>query len=325
MPLSARFTSRPFHSNRDQPEQAVLQGAEQVMATAQGACLVRLHLHMHIVSGIVADALTLWSAQQQPRWLTRAPGRQVTSMQARDRRSMHEEPAPPSAVPPAAGRHCRITLAPGPESTRTARDFTTATLRWWHLEALIQDAVIVASELVTNAIRHGTPLSTDSAEDARVELSWWCRASRLICVVTDRNSKPPVPVPADLDTESGRGLHVVHALTVAWGWTVISTQEKAVWAAFLLPAPADVQTASPTGIWPGTGSNDKPERLPRRGRAGPGDARSPLIQQPRPACELKGEPLIGVVEVDVEQLGDAAYPVGHRVAVQVELLRGLDD
>jgi hypothetical protein len=45
---------------------------------------------------------------------------------------------------------------------------------------------------------------------------------------------------------------------------------------------------------------------PRRGRS---------AQQARAAGELEGEPLVGVLEVHVQQFGDAAAPVGHRVAV----------
>src|SRR5262245_12271106 len=48
-----------------------------------------------------------------------------------------------------------LLLIAGPESVRAAREFTAATLRGWKLEALVEEAVIVASELVTNAIRHG--------------------------------------------------------------------------------------------------------------------------------------------------------------------------
>lgn len=162
-------------------------------------------------------------------------GHQVTSVQAPDWRYRHDEPRPPNSVPPAGAGGCRITLAPAPESTKTARDFTTATLRGWHLNALIQDAVMVASELVTNAIRHGTPLAVDNEERPRVELTWWCQPSGLICVVTDRSTKPPVLAPADLHAESGRGLQIVHALADTWGWTTLSTREKAVWAALGLP------------------------------------------------------------------------------------------
>jgi anti-sigma regulatory factor (Ser/Thr protein kinase) len=159
----------------------------------------------------------------------------VTSVQAPDWRYRHDEPRPLNSVPPAGLGGCRITLAPVPESTKTARDFTTATLRGWHLNALIQDAVMVASELVTNAIRHGTPLAVDNEEQPRVELTWWCQASGLICVVTDRSTQPPVLAPASLHAESGRGLQIVHALADTWGWTTLSTREKAVWATLGLP------------------------------------------------------------------------------------------
>src|SRR5258705_4359412 len=49
-----------------------------------------------------------------------------------------------------------LLLIPGPESVKAARDFTAATLHGWKLDALVEEAVIVTSELVTNAIRHGT-------------------------------------------------------------------------------------------------------------------------------------------------------------------------
>src|SRR5215471_818798 len=52
---------------------------------------------------------------------------------------------------------------------------------------------------------------------------------------------------------------------------------------------------------------------------------APLVQQPCPAGELQGEPLIRVVQVHLQQLGYAAQPVGDGVAVQVQLLRGPDD
>jgi anti-sigma regulatory factor (Ser/Thr protein kinase) len=165
---------------------------------------------------------------------------QVTSVQAPGRPSNSGELQPPTPAPPAAAGDRRITLAPAPESTKTARDFTTATLRGWHLDALTldtltQDAVIVASELVTNAIRHATPFPVDNAEHSWIELTWQRQASCLICVVTDRSPRPPVLAPADPDAQSGRGLQVVQALAVTWGWTTLGTQGKAVWAALRLP------------------------------------------------------------------------------------------
>lgn len=128
-----------------------------------------------------------------------------------------------------------LMLIPGPESVRAAREFTSATLRGWNLDCLVEEAVIVASELVTNAIRHGMCRSGAEEVTAGVELAWQRQADRIVCVVTDCSSMPPVLEHADIDSESGRGLQVVSALAAAWGWVVLGAREKAVWAA--LPAP----------------------------------------------------------------------------------------
>jgi anti-sigma regulatory factor (Ser/Thr protein kinase) len=138
-------------------------------------------------------------------------------------------------------RQRRITLPPVPESAKMAREFTTATLRNWHLDPLISDAVLIASELVTNAINHGSQqgaqaeLGTRAEPGTPVELTWSYQVSRLICVITDRAAEPPVAAPADPDAESGHGLQIVGALAAAWGWTMLGSGEKAVWAALHLP------------------------------------------------------------------------------------------
>src|SRR6516164_4979267 len=114
-------------------------------------------------------------------------GRQAASAQAAGDRYGSMQPT--VSPPPAAERRRRIGLAPVPESARAARAFTVATLRKWHLDALIEDAVVIASELATNAIQHGTPAATPGARaeagSGRFELSWCLQVSRLICVVTD--------------------------------------------------------------------------------------------------------------------------------------------
>ena len=135
-------------------------------------------------------------------------------------------------------RQRRITLPPVPESAKAAREFTAATLHNWHLDPLISDAVLIASELVTNAIDHGSPQrqpGTRPGPAAAVELTWSYQVSRLICVITDRAAEPPVTAPADPDAESGHGLQIVGALAAAWGWTMLGTGQKAVWAALHLP------------------------------------------------------------------------------------------
>jgi hypothetical protein len=149
--------------------------------------------------------------------------------------------AEPRAEPP-AGRQDRITLAPVPQSARAAREFTAGTLRRWRLDSLASDAVLIASELVTNAIDHG-----DQA-GAPLELTWSWQASQLICVVTDRAAEPPVVATADTEAESGHGLQIVGALVAAWGWTMLGNGEKAVWAALPLPAPKAADRGPVAGV-----------------------------------------------------------------------------
>jgi two-component sensor histidine kinase len=160
-------------------------------------------------------------------------GNQVASTQVRDRRCATGQPeAAQWTLSAATDRLCRVTLPPVPESARAAREFTVAALRRWHLDPLISDAVLIASELVTNAINHGTPPGEVAGY---VELTWSYQVSRLICVITDRVLEPPVMEPTDADAESGHGLRIVGALAAAWGWTMLGTGEKAVWAALQLP------------------------------------------------------------------------------------------
>jgi hypothetical protein len=168
-------------------------------------------------------------------------GRQAAPAQAAGDRFGSRQPT--ASASPVAERRRRIGLAPAPESARAAREFTDVTLRKWHLDALIEDAVVIASELATNAITHGTPAATGDATgeagSGRVELSWCVQASRLICVVTDQTGTPPALAAGGPEAESGHGLQIVGALAVAWGWTILGTGEKAVWAALELPGPAD--------------------------------------------------------------------------------------
>lgn len=61
------------------------------------------------------------------------------------------------------------------------------------------------------------------------------------------------------------------------------------------------------------------DRIPRRVGGHPMGVRLRLgAHQPRPARNLQGEPLVGVVEIDVEPAANLLDPVGHRIGVQVQ-------
>jgi CheY-like chemotaxis protein len=113
-----------------------------------------------------------------------------------------------------------LTLEPSPESPAHARAFTQRVLRGWSCEPLIEDAQLIISELVTNAIRHAGSSAT-----------LWLRLSTrtLQITVADEHRASPRPLPASLTRRHGRGLMVVAALAAAWG-VEPHHGGKAVWA-----------------------------------------------------------------------------------------------
>jgi hypothetical protein len=133
------------------------------------------------------------------------------------------------------GRFAVRSLAPVMASSGAARDFTRQTLQAWALGGLAEDASVIVSELVTNALRHGLNGPAVAPEPgnglpAPVELILCWAASMVFCVVTDPGAGPPVLGAPDVAAEAGRGLHVVAALACDWGWGVLDPSRKAVWA-----------------------------------------------------------------------------------------------
>jgi hypothetical protein len=100
-----------------------------------------------------------------------------------------------------------------------ARLFVAATLERWGLGGLVDDAVLVVSELVTNAVVH-------ARSDVVVTLSLAGEAVRLS--VEDGSRMPPAPRPSPALDESGRGLALVAAAASRWG-TDVGGDGKVVW------------------------------------------------------------------------------------------------
>lgn len=104
-----------------------------------------------------------------------------------------------------------------------ARAFVTRTLTTWGIEqGVVDSAVLCASELVTNAIRHGEGL---------VELALVRYPGRFRLVVEDDSPTPPRVGTPTVTSTGGRGLDVVARLSVAWGSEPRGTG-KIVWAEF---------------------------------------------------------------------------------------------
>jgi anti-sigma regulatory factor (Ser/Thr protein kinase) len=123
-------------------------------------------------------------------------------------------------------------LPPRYDAVRDARRFTRATLRHWQLEAMLDGVELVASELVTNALRYAVP---EEAPEEAVRLSLVRWSTRVVCAVRDPSNYGPVTKVADFVAESGRGLHLVQSFSETWGWHPIGGTGKVVWALFRLP------------------------------------------------------------------------------------------
>ena len=123
-----------------------------------------------------------------------------------------------SGVP--ASRTAAIQLTAHPRASRAARDFVSRTCLDWRLPHGIPSAVLVVSELVTNAISHA---GTD------VEVSLSALGNRLRLAVQDGNDDPPRLVRAGAELGRGRGMHVVDGFSRAWGSLPGPDGGKAVW------------------------------------------------------------------------------------------------
>jgi hypothetical protein len=162
------------------------------------------------------------------------------------------QPRRPGQVPqPQASR----TLARRPESVKVARDFTRATLRGWGMTAVSDDAELVVSELVTNALRHamagsgmaGSGMSGPGASgpgtsgpgasgpggEPVIRLRLLAQAPYLMCMVTDPSREIPLRRESGPEDATGRGLQVIESCSSRWGWHLLDEGGKVVWA--LLP------------------------------------------------------------------------------------------
>ncbi|MEO3977961.1 SpoIIE family protein phosphatase [Streptomyces sp. CAU 1734] len=108
-----------------------------------------------------------------------------------------------------------------PDAIVHARRFTARTLRSWEAAGDVDIALLIVSELVTNAIAH---------TEGRVRLDLTLIQDRLRIAVNDSSPRSPGRPPSvDPDATGGRGLLIVEALSSAWGWVPFAGG-KQVWA-----------------------------------------------------------------------------------------------
>lgn len=114
------------------------------------------------------------------------------------------------------------------DSVKTARDVTRSTLRGWGLHDVSDDAALVVSELVTNAVRY----ARCAAGLRDIELLLMRVAPHVLLAVADPSDEVPRRKEPDFISENGRGLYIVETYSQRWGWDRLSRGGKAVWALF---------------------------------------------------------------------------------------------
>ncbi|WTB44228.1 serine/threonine-protein phosphatase [Streptomyces sp. NBC_00827] len=95
-----------------------------------------------------------------------------------------------------------------PDSVPEGRDFLTKALANWNCTAIADDARLLLSEILTNAVQHA---------QGPIGLHVCRTATELTVEASDRSPHLPQPRLAAEDEESGRGLILVRALADSWG------------------------------------------------------------------------------------------------------------
>lgn len=131
-------------------------------------------------------------------------------------------------------------LEPRPEAVSRARRTVHETLAAWGLDNLVDDMVLVASELVTNALQHAS---------GPIVMVLQQRDETVLVEVADVSSALPVPRSESADDESGRGLALVEALSDDWGYRRRGNRRgKWVWCSWSLSPMATEHVDQPVPL-----------------------------------------------------------------------------
>ncbi|MGW3359811.1 ATP-binding protein [Streptomyces bungoensis] len=171
------------------------------------------------------------------------------------------DPLASGAAP--SGPAAAFDLPAAPASVGTARRVLRDLLAAWGVaEDTRDDAVLVASELVTNALVHA------AGERIACRVRWAAGRVRVEVEDQNRGSVRPVPRQSGPDDQNGRGLFLVDALTADWGVTAAPGRPaRIVWAELTTP--------------PGTPVPPLPRTVPHSSEGTHGHA--PLHSRPEPA------------------------------------------
>ncbi|WP_131732289.1 ATP-binding protein [Actinomadura formosensis] len=111
-------------------------------------------------------------------------------------------------------------------------------------ESVVNDASVIISELISNALRHARPLPS-----GQVKVCWLRRGDLLELEVSDGGAMTePRRGPGTLSSLGGRGLGIVETLSEGWG-VRHEDDSTTVWAVLRAPRSAGEHgRAAPTGM-----------------------------------------------------------------------------
>jgi serine phosphatase RsbU (regulator of sigma subunit)/anti-sigma regulatory factor (Ser/Thr protein kinase) len=124
-----------------------------------------------------------------------------------------------ATIPPAPLASSAIDLRPEPQAATAARRFVSKTLAGWGYPDHAATACLLASEILTNAVRHAR---------ADIGLRMYHTAGEIIIEITDDSTHLPRRRLTGPGEENGRGLMLVEALATDWGARPDETG-KTVW------------------------------------------------------------------------------------------------
>ncbi len=125
------------------------------------------------------------------------------------------------------GMEAVLMLAPAPSSAAAARVLVQETLPGWGCDELLDDARLVVTELVSNAVLH-----------ARTTLQVQCEVNAHALRIAVTDSAAGAVAVRSFDPRNhlgGRGLRIVEDLADRWGIDRTDDGGKTVWAEWLLP------------------------------------------------------------------------------------------
>ena len=134
----------------------------------------------------------------------------------------------------------RVRLTTEPAAPAEARSQVQAAISAWDVPVDPSVAILLTSELVTNAIRHDA--------GGTVTLAITCSCSQLRVDVYDTSCFLPILVDAPADAETGRGLMLVAALSTEWGFYRTPAGKAVYFTLAFEPDLAEVGGRGPQGV-----------------------------------------------------------------------------